>query len=76
MARIDSFTELAMQRNVVHEGVEATYTIFQDELGGRYLQIDTYGSPSRKVAGKKSQSIQLSPKGIGELQSILKAFDG
>lgn len=45
-------------RNTIHKPVEATYTVF-DEGGKRFFQIDTYGSPERKIPDKISQSIQI-----------------
>jgi hypothetical protein len=71
MARIDSFAETRMERNSVHNPVSATYTVFTSADGETYLQIDTYGSDERKIVGKKSQSIQLSPSGLAALREIL-----
>ena len=56
-------------RNSVHKEVKASYTVFTiDEQ--RYFQIDTYGTPDRKMKDISSQSIQL------ELILLMKqAFD-
>ncbi len=51
-------SEIDKTRNMVHKPVEATYTVF-DEGGKKYFQIDTYGSPERKIPDKISQSIQI-----------------
>jgi len=37
----------------------------------RLLQIDTYGSPARKLKGKKRQSIRFSAEAIQQLKAIL-----
>ena len=71
MARIDRLEKNVMARNSVHEPVEATYSVFVDDEGRRYLQIDTYGSAGRQMRGKKSQSVQFGPEAIGALRRIL-----
>jgi hypothetical protein len=54
-----------------HTEVECTYSITSDEQGQRFLQIDTYGSKSRKILGKKSQTIRFAPEAIEQLKTIL-----
>jgi hypothetical protein len=54
-----------------HSDTECTYSIVTPRDGGTYLQIDTYGSAQRKIAGKKSQSIRFAPEAIRELKQIL-----
>jgi len=54
-----------------HSETECTYSIVRDRAGAMYLQIDTYGSRERKIAGKKSQSIRFAPEAIRELKQIL-----
>jgi hypothetical protein len=54
-----------------HSETECTYSVVRDRDGARFLQIDTYGSRQRKIAGKKSQSIRLAPEAIRELKKIL-----
>jgi hypothetical protein len=63
-----------MERNSVHEPVQATYAVFRDGKGNTYLQIDTYGSLERQIPGKKSQSIQLSPDGLKALRAVLESM--
>ena len=64
------------RRNLEHENrhmeVECTYSITSDEQGHRFLQIDTYGSKSRKILGKKSQTIRFAPEAIEQLKAILR----
>jgi hypothetical protein len=54
-----------------HSETDCTYSIVPDHQGRNYLQIDTYGSRDRKIAGKKSQSIRFAPEAIRELRLIL-----
>lgn len=60
------------ERNTIHREVKSSYTSFTDESGGKYFQIDTYGSSNRKIYGKISQSFQLDKKAAIELVNILK----
>lgn len=50
----------------------STYSIIYEPDGTKVLQIDTYGSKSRRIPGKVSQSIRFSPEGLRELKAILK----
>ena len=72
MALIGKLEHLQMERNSVHGPVQATYSIFEDDVGTKYLQIDTYGSPDRMLEGKKSQSIQMDEKIMAQLRRILE----
>lgn len=71
MALVTRMDEITMERNQVHEPVEATFCTFRTAEGTTYLQIDTYGSQRRQLRGKKSQSIQLSPEAIAQLREII-----
>ncbi len=71
MALVSNITQLTLQTNSQHTNVDCTYDIVTDPQGIRHLQLDTYGSPSRKIAGKKSQSIRLSPQAIQQLKNII-----
>jgi hypothetical protein len=70
MALIRSFTLKRMERNSLHKEIGASYSVFGGEE--RVLQIDTYGSTTREIPGKKSQTIQLDKRGASELYLILK----
>jgi len=72
MARITKFMQNSMDRNSIHDAIDATYTIFEND-GRSFLQIDTYGRSTREIPGKKSQSIQLDKVAARELYAILKS---
>jgi len=72
MALVRKLEKSSMLRTGVHDEVECTYTVFQDQMGQRYLQIDTYGSSRRQFKGKKSQSIQFGPEATKELRRLLE----
>ena len=74
MALISSFTEKTPERDSKHSQVEASWHI--GGVGpGKYLQIDTYGSSERMVAGKQSQSIRLDARAAAQLRALIdRAF--
>ena len=71
MALITALERITMERNTVHENVAATYSIFRDDKGDNYLQIDTYGTSHRQIPNKKSQSIQFGPEALNQLREVL-----
>ena len=72
MAIVRKLDLLTLEKDSKHSEVDCTYSIVTDNKGLKYLQVDTYGSATRKIPGKKSQSIRFSPKAIKQLKSILK----
>lgn len=73
MALVKELEKIVLERDVKHSEVSSTYSIVQEEGGKKYLQIDTYGSRTRKIPGKKSQSIRFSPQAIEQLKEIFRA---
>jgi hypothetical protein len=71
MALIKSFEHKSMDRNSIHDGIDATYTIFQRD-GRKFIQVDSYGRAEREIPGKKSQTFQLDEKSARELFDILR----
>ncbi|MGN0606612.1 MAG: methionyl-tRNA formyltransferase [Oscillospiraceae bacterium] len=62
-------------RNSVHSKVRATYTTFTSD-GEKYFQIDTYGSSTREMKDKISQSIQVDKDTAKVLiRLMIDAFD-
>ena len=72
MALVRKFEKATLEKHKVHGEVDGTYTTFQCGGGKHYFQIDTYGSPERKLKGK-SQKIQLDVGAARKLISLLKA---
>lgn len=72
MARVAGLEKKNLTRNVVHETVDCTYTIFTDGDGRRYFQIDTYGRSDRQIPGKKSQTLQFDAAAVKRLLEILR----
>lgn len=71
MALVRSFKEASMERNSLHDEIEASYTVFERD-GRVLLQIDTHGRASGEMPGKKSQSIQLDRSGAEQSSRILR----
>ncbi len=72
MAIVRKLEPIQLDRDSKHSEVDCTYSIVEDDKENKYLQIDTYGSKSRKIPGKKSQSIRFSPEAIEQFKEILK----
>jgi len=75
MALVRRLTRKQMDRNSLHEEVEATYSVFAWD-DRTLLQIDTYGRADREIPGKKSQTIQIDEAAAQELFGILKTHFG
>jgi hypothetical protein len=71
MAVVRKLEQLTLEKDSPHTDVECTYSIV-NEKEERFLQIDTYGSTTRKIPGKKSQSIRFAPEAIKQLKIILE----
>lgn len=54
----------------IHSKVRATYSVFEDG-GKRYFQIDTYGSATRDMPEKISQTIQIDRHSAMKLIALL-----
>ncbi|WEJ57867.1 methionyl-tRNA formyltransferase [Devosia sp. FJ2-5-3] len=59
----------------LHGEVEATYVVFERD-GKKLLQLNTHGSPTRKLVGKRSQNMQFDQHGAEELYQILRKTFG
>jgi hypothetical protein len=71
MAIVRRLELLTLEKDTPHTEVDCTYSIIHDESGNGYLQIDTYGSKTRQIPGKKSQSIRFTPEAINQLRAFL-----
>jgi hypothetical protein len=71
MALVRKLDLKQLETDTPHTEADCTYSIVITRDGGKQLQLDTYGSSTRKLKGKKSQSIRLSAEAIGQLKSIL-----
>lgn len=73
MAQIkkENFDRIEKNRNMVHDTVYATYTVFE-QSGERYFQIDTYGKAGRENPDKISQSIQINKETAQVLVKLMQ----
>jgi hypothetical protein len=77
MALIRNFEMKTLDRGGLHTTrVDCEWAVFEQD-GKRLLQLDTYGSDTRKDKGTVSQTLQLDTAGARELSRILRrAFPG
>ena len=72
MARIVRFFPDPTAGSSAHTEVECGWRIVESPTG-RVLQLDTYGSDTRQLKGKKSQSIQIDARAAVELLDLLRS---
>jgi hypothetical protein len=73
MALVSRLSLAVLKTEGKHLPVDCTYSVIKLETG-LHLQLDTYGSKTRKVPGKKSQSLRLSPEALTTLKKIIADF--
>jgi hypothetical protein len=71
MAVVRRLEQLTLEKESPLSEADCTYSIVSDKQGRRYLQVDTYGSASRKIIGNKSQSIRFAPEAVEQLKQLL-----
>lgn len=49
MALVSRMTEIRKDRQTVHAETTCHWSVFTDDSGDLYLQLDTYGSPGTKL---------------------------
>ena len=77
MAVIGSFEELPHSAGRRHPTVVTCGWRITTVEADTLLTLDTYGSDTRKLVGKASQSIQLDRRGAEQLKQLLqRAFPG
>jgi hypothetical protein len=71
MALVTHIENGTLEKDVPHSAVRCTFTVVSDANGDECLQLDTYGSATRKIPDKKSQSLRFSKAALLELKHIL-----
>ncbi len=71
MALVKQLRYEALEKDTRHTEADCTYSVITATNGDRLLQIDTYGSKTRRILGKKSQSIRFTSEALRQLRSIL-----
>jgi hypothetical protein len=70
MALVTKVVRVRKERPKVHSATRCEYCVFEVN-GTVFLQLDTFGSDSRKDRGQISQSIQLDARAAQQLRAIL-----
>jgi hypothetical protein len=73
MALVNGITEITKERQTLHGETTCLSSVFTDDDGRRYIQLDTYGSKTRQLANKVSQSIQLSEQAATQLKRLIES---
>ena len=71
MALVRTIKKADKDRQAVHGPTDCSYSIFS-QGGEIYLQLDTYGSATRKQPEKISQSIQLNRASAKQLKTLIE----
>lgn len=72
MALVRTVKRITKDRQRVHEDTDCLASVFTDEKGVRYIQLDTYGSRGRKVPGKVSQAMQFNEASAHQLKGLIE----
>ena len=72
MALVTKLVRQVIESPSEHSSADCTFDGITDEAGIKYLQLDTYGSKARKMAGKKGQSMRLAPSAVAQLKKIMQ----
>lgn len=77
MALITHIESVSPPSERLHDKIDNARSFYFDKNGDRIFQIDTSGRDTRKLPGKKSQTIQLTREAARELILYLReAFPG
>lgn len=68
MALVRQITPIVKERQTLHAETACCSSVLIDDRGNRFIQLDTYGSKTRKLEGKVSQAIQFDEQAAKELK--------
>ena len=72
MALVTKIERTQKERPSIHDPGNCGYTVFTGPDGKRYLQLDTFGSRTRQIVGKVSQSIQFDAAAAAERKRLIE----
>lgn len=72
MAKIRELRPASADRTTVHRETDCGWRSFSMD-GIKILQLDTYGSDNRAIAGKVSQSIQMNETIARQLVQVIRS---
>lgn len=73
MALIRAIEPITKGRQTLHEETRCCFSVFTDDNGKRYIQLDTYGTRTRQFPGKVSQALQFDEMSARQLQSLIES---
>ena len=71
VALVTHIGRLEKERQAIHRPTECSASAFRAN-GRAYLQLDTFGSATRKQPGKTSQSLQFTEESAAELKRLIE----
>ena len=72
MALVRSIKTKTKERQKLHEDTTCFASVFTDDRGRRYIQLDTYGSKGRRMPDKVSQAMQFNKASAGQLKGLIE----
>jgi len=72
MALVRRIDHASKERQEPQRPTVCLASVFSDAEGNSYIQLDTYGSNSRKIPGKMSQSIQFDAASAAQLKLLIE----
>ncbi len=72
MALVTEIQWDGLQAGNLHDKITDVRAFCFDDHGERIFQLDTFGRQSRKIPGKKSQTVQLDRKAAAQLVNQLR----
>jgi hypothetical protein len=72
MALVRVIERVDKERQTIHSEVSCCASIVADDEGRKYVQLDTFGSTTRAIPGKVSQSMQFNEGSARVLIELLE----
>ena len=72
MAIVRKLEPIHLERDSKHSEVDCTYSVVEDDKGNKYLQIDTYGSATRKIPGEKRPIHSIQPRSLQTVERNIR----
>ena len=72
MALIKQLELCEKEHSNIHDQVRCTYSIIKSSDGTKLIQLDTYGTSSRKIPDKVSQTVQFNHDSAVQLLKLIR----
>jgi hypothetical protein len=72
MALVQKIESRQKDIRTVHNTTTCTFSLYTNDAGDRFVQLDTYGSEDREVGGKVKQTLQFNEESAARLMEIFR----